>query len=178
MALKACGADLTHKTELDGVSLNLRSAKEVRKEGERLLSLEGCEGLLVQEMVKGHRELVAGMTRDDRFGPCIMFGLGGTLTEVIKDVVFRMAPLTPKDAREMIEEIRGKKILESFRGESPVDMNRLIQILIALGKIGTEYEEVLQIDINPLKIRPDGQPVAVDALIVLSEQAGEGAARD
>jgi len=177
VALKACGADLTHKTELNGVSLNLRNAKEVRKEGERLLSLEGCEGLLVQEMVKGHRELVVGMTKDARFGPCIMFGLGGTLTEVLKDVVFRMAPLTPKDALEMIEEIRGKKILESFRGEPPVDMNRLIQILIALGKIGTGYEEVSQIDINPLKIRPDGQPVAVDALVVLSAQAGERAAQ-
>jgi acyl-CoA synthetase (NDP forming) len=175
VALKACGAELTHKTELGGVSLNLRSAKEVRKEGERLLSLEGCEGLLVQEMVKGHRELVAGMTRDARFGPCIMFGLGGTLTEVLRDVVFRLAPLTPKDAREMIEEIRGKKILERFRGESPVDVNGLMQILIALGKIGTESEEVLQIDVNPLKIRPDGRPVAVDALVVLSEQAGERA---
>jgi acyl-CoA synthetase (NDP forming) len=100
-----------------------------------------------------------------------------TLTEVLRDVVFRMAPLTPKDARDMIEEIRGKKILESFRGESPVDMNALMQILIALGSLGTEHEEVLQIDINPLKIRPDGQPVAVDALIVLSEQAGERAAQ-
>ena len=177
VALKACGEDLTHKTELDGVCLNLRSAGEVQKEGERLLGLKGCQSLLVQEMIKGHRELVAGLTKDARFGPCIMFGLGGILAEVVGDVVFRMAPLTPRDAMEMIDEIQGKKILEGFRGEAPADVNGLARVLLALGTIGTEHEEVLEIDINPLKIRPDGQPVALDALVVLSEQAGEGSTR-
>jgi acyl-CoA synthetase (NDP forming) len=88
-----------------------------------------------------------------------------------------MAPLTSKDALGMIQEIRARKILDGFRGEAPADMNGLVQILVALGKVGTECEEVLQIDINPLKIRPDGRPVAVDALVVLSEQAREEAAR-
>ncbi len=175
VALKACGEGVTHKTELGGVSLSLKSAKEVRKQGEKLLDIEGCEGLLVQEMVKGHRELAAGMTRDARFGPCIMFGLGGTLTEVFKDVVFRMAPLTARDARKMIEEIRGRKILEGFRGEAPADIPSLVQILLTLAKIGKEHEEISHLDINPLKIMTDGRPVALDALIVLSARAGEGA---
>lgn len=174
VVLKACGAELTHKTDIEGVSLNLTNAREIRKEGERLLHLKGCEGLLAQEMVKGDRELVAGMTRDPRFGTCIMFGLGGTLTEVIKDVNFRMAPLTPRDAREMIEEIRSKKILGHFRGQPPVEMGSLVRVLMALSRIGVEYGDVLQIDINPLKVRPDGNPVAVDALVVLSNQKNRG----
>jgi acetyl-CoA synthetase (ADP-forming) len=96
-----------------------------------------------------------------------MFGLGGMLTEVLEDVVFRIAPLTSWDAREMIQEIRGRKILEPFRGEDAVDLEVLSQTLVALGEIGLQYQEVVGIDINPLKIRQNGKPVSVDALVVL-----------
>ena len=102
VVLKASGANLTHKTEAGGVVLNLRSEKEVKKESQRLLRIEGCETLLVQEMVEGNRELVCGLTRNSQFGPCVMFSLGGVLTEVVEDVVFRIAPLTPWDAKEMV----------------------------------------------------------------------------
>ena len=131
------------------------------------MKIQGCEALLVQEMVRGDRELVCGLTRDAQFGPCVMFGLGGTLTEVLEDVVFRIAPLTPRDAQEMAKEIRSRKIIEPFRGEPAVDMDVLTRILVALGDIGLRYEDVQEIDINPLKIRPDGKPVSVDALVVL-----------
>ena len=167
VVLKACGTHLTHKTEAGGVVLNLRGKGEVKKEGQRLLKIKGCEALLVQEMVPGHRELVCGLTRDSQLGPCVMFGLGGVLTEVIEDVVFRIAPLTSWDAKEMIQEIRSRKILEPFRGEGAVDLGGLSQTLVALGEIGLQYEEVAGIDINPLKIRPNGKPVSVDALVVL-----------
>jgi len=168
IVLKASGEKLTHKTEAGGVALNLKSEDEVRKEGQRLLAIPGCEALSVQEMVTGARELVVGLTRDPHFGPAVMFGLGGILTEILKDTVFRIAPLTPYDAREMMSEIRAKKILEPFRGEAAVDVDVLSKALIAIGEIGLKFEGVAEIDINPLKIRADGKPIAVDALIILA----------
>lgn len=170
VVLKTSG--LLHKTEVEGVVLNLRSQEEVKEESRRLLKIEGCEALLVQEMVRGDRELVCGLTRDAQFGPCVMFGLGGILTELLGDVVFRIAPLTPRDAQEMMEEIRARKIMEAFRGEPAVDMDVLVQILVALGEIGLQYEGVHEIDINPLKIQSDGKPVSVDALVVLKGGGG------
>lgn len=167
VVLKASGANLTHKTEAGGVVLNLRSEKEVKKESQRLLRIEGCETLLVQEMVEGNRELVCGLTRNSQFGPCVMFGLGGVLTEVVEDVVFRIAPLTPWDAKEMVQEIRSRKILDPFRGEPAVNLEELFKTLVALGEIGLQYEDVVGVDINPLKIRRNGKPVSVDALVVL-----------
>ncbi len=167
VVLKASGASLSHKTELGGVVLNLRTGEEVRNESERLLKIPGCEALLVQEMVKGGREIACGLMRDPQFGPCVMFGIGGILTEVLEDIAFRMAPVSLSDARDMVAEIRGKKIVEPFRGEGAADMDGLCQTLVALGQIGIKYDEVLEIDINPLKIRPDGKPVAADALVVL-----------
>lgn len=173
VVLKASGAELFHKTEVEGISLNLGSGKDVEREAERLLCIPGCDALLVQEMVKGGRELVCGLTRDPQFGPCVMFGIGGILTEVLKDTAFRLAPLSPWDAREMMTEIRAKKIIEPFRGEAAVDQTVLSQILVALGKIALKYEDVAEVDLNPVKIRPDGTPVAVDALVVL-KRAGKG----
>jgi acetyl-CoA synthetase (ADP-forming) len=171
IALKASGADLAHKTEVGGIALNLKNIRDVRKEGLRLMGIRGCEALLVQEMVKGARELVCGLARDPQLGPCVMFGLGGIFTEVLDDVAFRIAPLTPGDAKEMIGEIRAKKILDPFRGESAIDRDILCQILVSLGRIGVEHENVSAIDINPLKVRPDGKPVAVDALVVLRKES-------
>ena len=170
VVLKACGADLAHKTEVGGIALNLKNVRDVRKEGLRLGKIRGCEALLVQEMVKGTRELVCGMTRNPQLGPCVMFGLGGIFTEVLDDVAFRIAPLTPGDAREMIGEIRARKILDPFRGEAAIDQEILARVLVSLGRIGLEYENVAAIDINPLKVRTDGKPVAVDALVVLRKE--------
>jgi acetyl-CoA synthetase (ADP-forming) len=123
-------------------------------------------------MVKGDRELVCGLIRDTHFGPCVMFGLGGILTELLDDVVFRLAPLNHWDAEEMLKEIRGKRIFGPFRGQFPVDTDSLCKTLMALGEIGIQYEDVHEIDINPIKIRPDGKPVAVDALIMLKRKDG------
>jgi len=167
LALKATGASLTHKTEVGGVVLNLKTPGEIESEGNRLLKIPGCEALIVSEMVGGTRELVCGLTRDPHFGPAVMFGLGGILTEILKDTVFSIAPLTTGDALSMMSDIRAVKILDAFRGERAVDRRELARILMAVGQIGLEYEEVAEIDMNPLKIRPNGQPIAVDALIVL-----------
>ncbi len=173
VVLKASGQGLLHKTEAGGVVLNITSEGEVSRESHRLLQIKGTEALLVQEMVKGNRELVCGLTRDPEFGPCVMFGIGGVLTEVFQDVVFRVAPLTPGDAREMVQEIGNRRILEPFRGQPAVDVDALCQVLVALGEIGLQYGEVHTIDINPLKIRPDGKPVVLDALVVLSQSQNQ-----
>jgi len=177
IALKAAGKNLFHKTEVGGVSLNLTGEEEVRQESHRLLKLPGCETLLVQEMVKGERELVCGLIRDAQFGPCVMFGVGGIMTEVFQDVIFRVAPLTIVDAREMVKEIQHRKILEPFRGEAAIDDEILAQILVTLGEIGLQHPEVQSIDINPLKVQPDGKPVAVDALVTLGKAVPEPEAK-
>jgi len=171
VVLKAAGEKLQHKTELGAIALNLKSEEEVRQEAQRLLAIAGCEALLVQEMVKGDRELVCGLTRDVQFGPCVMFGLGGIFTELLDDVVFRVAPITETEAMAMMQEIRAAKVLKAFRGQPPVDLKALARILVALGEIGCRFADVKEMDINPLKIRKDGSPVAVDALVGI-RQAG------
>lgn len=176
VVLKASGENFFHKTDAGGVALNLSSPEEVRNEGCRLLEIQDADALVVQEMIKGDRELVCGLIRDGHYGPCLMFGLGGIMTEVLNDVRFRVAPITLDDAREMIGQLQHEKLLGAFRGESPVDIDAVARILLALSNIGLEYGEITSIDINPVKIRPDGSPVAVDALIGLkpgAEPAGE-----
>jgi len=126
------------------------------------------KAVLVQKMVKGQRELVVGLTRDPQFGPCVMFGLGGIFTEILKDISFRVAPLEERDALEMMREIRGHKILESVRGMPAADVDMLAEILINIGRIGLENEQVKEIDINPVIIS-GSRPVAVDALIILDK---------
>jgi acetyl-CoA synthetase (ADP-forming) len=169
VVLKGCSPEITHKTELDLIELDLRDDKAVADSYERIISHEGAsiEGVLVQEMVKGERELVIGLTRDPQFGPCVMYGLGGIFTEILNDVSFRIAPLEKRDALEMIREIKGHKIIDAFRGKPPVDIDVLCQALLALGNIGLEFDQVKEIDINPLIIDGD-RPVAVDALVVLN----------
>ena len=171
VVLKAAGEKLQHKTEVGAIALNLKSEAEVRDEARRLLAIPGCEALLVQEMVKGDRELVCGLTRDVQFGPCVMFGLGGIFTELIDDVVFRVAPVTTSEALMMMDDIRMAKVLKPFRGQPAVDREGLARIIVALGKIGCECGNVREIDMNPIKIRADGSPVAVDALVALRKTA-------
>jgi acyl-CoA synthetase (NDP forming) len=173
VVLKACSPELTHKTERNLIALKLRDENEVTGAFDDImgrLSGEKIDGILVQEMVSGARELVVGLTRDEQFGPCAMLGLGGIFVEVLKQVTFRIAPLEKRDALEMMDELPGKKIFDAFRGEDPVDRDALADILIAVGKIGLEHEAVKEIDINPLIIY-NSKPVAVDALVVLGESS-------
>lgn len=177
VVLKASGEKLLHKTEVGGIALALKSEVEVRKESERILSIPGCEALLVQEMIVGHRELACGLVRDTEFGPCVMFGMGGILTEVFQDVTFRVAPLTAWDSYQMVRTIKNARILESSREQPACDIDSLTQILLALSRIGLQYRNISSIDINPLVVRvKDGKPVAVDALVYLGrikKQVGE-----
>jgi acetate---CoA ligase (ADP-forming) subunit beta len=168
MVLKGCSPEITHKTEKGVIRLDIRSEEEALVGYDDIRSAMGPNGaeVLVQEMVKGQRELMAGLTRDPQFGPCVMFGLGGIFTEILKDVSFRLAPLEERDAVDMMQEIKGHKILDAIRGMEQVNRSALTKILIALGSIGLENERIKEIDVNPLIIRK-GEPVAVDALVVL-----------
>jgi acyl-CoA synthetase (NDP forming) len=168
LVLKACSPQLAHKTEKGLVRLDLRSNQELILAFDDLMSrMEGNEkNILVQELIKGTRELVAGMTRDPQFGPCVMFGLGGIFTEILKDIAFRVAPLEKRDALDMTQEIKAHKILGAVRGMPAADMDLLCDILVKVGEIGLENESIQEIDINPL-ILSGAKPVAVDALIVL-----------
>ncbi|MBW1864547.1 MAG: acetate--CoA ligase family protein [Deltaproteobacteria bacterium] len=168
IVLKASGENLQHKTELDLIRLDLKDESQVIRAYKELLSENTIPitEVLIQQMLRGNRELMAGLKRDSQFGPCVVFGLGGVLAEILEDVSIRVAPITTFDAMDMMENIRGKKILEPFRGKPPVDRKALAELLIALGKIGLENDAVGEIDINPIKLI-EGRPVAVDALIVL-----------
>jgi acyl-CoA synthetase (NDP forming) len=169
LVMKGCAAEIAHKTEKGLIRMDVRSAEEALTAYKEITAaMDGIEkAVLVQQMIKGQRELVVGLTRDPQFGPCVMFGLGGIFTEILEDTSFRVAPIEKRDALEMIQEIKAHKILEAIRGMEPVDKNMLADILIAIGRLGIENEAVKEIDINPLIISR-GQPVAVDALVVLA----------
>ena len=167
LVIKGCSADLAHKTEKGLIVTDVRSDQEARQAYEQIMSGLGQPiPVLVQEMVKGQRELVVGLTRDPQFGPTVMFGLGGIFTEVLHDVSFRVAPLDEKDALEMMDEIRGHKILDAVRGMPAVDRAALSQTLIQVGRLGLDHPEIKEVDLNPLIITGD-RAVAVDALIIL-----------
>ncbi len=170
LVLKGCSSEISHKTEKGLIRTDIRNDAEARTAFKELTQgMSGADGsVLVQEMVKGRRELVVGLTRDPQFGPTVMFGLGGIFTEVLQDVSFRIAPLEKRDALEMMQDIKGHKILGPVRGMEPADLDALAEILIAVGRIGMENDPVKEIDINPV-ILSKGKPIAVDALIVLAE---------
>jgi acetyl-CoA synthetase (ADP-forming) len=167
--MKGSSSELAHKTEKGLIRVDIRNDDEALKTFDEFMKNMGDiknPAVLVQEMVKGQRELVVGMTRDPQFGPCVMFGLGGIFTEILKDVSFRKAPLEKRDALEMMREIKGQKILDAVRGMEAANIDVLADILINVGKIGVENDKIKEIDINPI-ILSKGQPIAVDALVVV-----------
>ena len=167
VVLKGSSPALTHKTEMGMVLVNLKDREEAAQAYNTLTGKGiNLDGVLIQKMIKGKREFVIGLTRDLQFGPCVMFGIGGIFTEAMKDVSFRVAPLTERDALEMISEIRAVKLLDAFRREVAVDMDVLVKALVGIGNLGMAYDEIAEIDINPL-IVTESLPVAVDALVIL-----------
>lgn len=171
VVLKGLGSQLTHKTELGVVRINLRSIDEVRHAFNEIKQACGraWEGCLLQPMVTGRREFVAGMFKDPQFGPVIMFGLGGIFTEAIGDVVFRIAPLTVAQAGAMLEELASGTLLHDFRGEKAADRDQLIHTLMGLSQIAMTFAHIKEIDVNPLIIGADGAVTAVDALVVIDD---------
>lgn len=172
VVLKGLGSKLTHKTERGLVHLQLQSRSDVIRAAEAVASSAGddLEGYLIQPMVRGRREFVAGLSYDPHFGPMVMFGLGGIFTEALGDVAFRVVPLSGGQAAQMIDELRSSSLLGPFRGEEAVSREDIIQTLLGLSRLGEEWPDITEVDINPLVIGPDGRVTAVDALIVLGER--------
>ena len=176
VVVKLCGDAITHKTERSLVRLGIADAAGVRAAARELLALrrpeDGDVALLVAEMVRGRRELIAGVVRDPQLGPCVMLGLGGILAEAIGDVVFAAAPLSATEARRMIGGLRAAcAVLEPLRGEPAVDQDALAAILVGLGRLVVERADVRSVDVNPLIVR-DGKPIAVDYAVQLAKQRG------
>ena len=172
VVMKGCAPDITHKTEKGLIRTDIRDDSEALDTFNDIMAgMNGIKGAaaLVQEMIRGKRELVVGLIRDPQFGPCVMFGLGGIFTEILKDVSFRLAPLEKRDALEMMGEIKAHKILDAIRGMDAVDREILSEMLINVGRIGMENDTIKEIDINPVIIS-GSRPIAVDALVVLQSK--------
>jgi acetyltransferase len=171
VVLKLCGDAIAHKTERGLVRLGLGDAAAVRAAAAELLAAarpeDGEVSLLVAEMVAGKRELIAGLVRDPQFGPCVLLGLGGILTEALGDVAFAAAPLSREDARALVGRLRASHLVtKPFRGEPAGDAEAIAEVLVALGRVGAERPDVASVDLNPILLRArDGHPVAVDALV-------------
>lgn len=172
VVVKLSGDGIAHKTERGLVRLSLDSASEVAAAARELLAAarpdDGEVAVLVAPMVCGARELIAGVHRDDQFGACVMLGVGGVLAEASADVVFRLAPIGAVDAEEMIEELGAQPLLGPFRGEPPVDRTAVVEVLVGLSRLADVRADAVAVDVNPLVI-VDGRPIAVDALVELTE---------
>jgi acyl-CoA synthetase (NDP forming) len=174
-AMKIVSPQITHKSDIGGVKLKLRSKADVGKAYDEIMAAvrkkaarAQIDGVSIQKMAQPGLELVIGMTRDPQFGPMLMFGLGGTSVEILKDVAFRITPLTRQDAKEMIRQIKGYRLLEGYRGQPPVDIEYLEDMLMKLSAFIEENPEIKEMDINPLFAYRKGA-VAVDARIILDE---------
>jgi len=178
VALKIVSPEITHKSDVGGVKLGLKTSKQVETAYEEILSAvkqkhprAAIDGVSVQKMARPGTEVIIGMTKDAQFGPVLMFGLGGILVELLKDVSFRIVPLRREDAREMIREIKGYPLLEGFRGMEPVDVSVLEEILLKLSGFVDGNPEIKELDLNPIFAYRDGA-VAADARVILEGNTG------
>ncbi len=173
VVVKLCGAGIAHKTERGLVRLGLSGATAVADAAAELLAAatdeDGEVALLVAPMVRGSRELIAGLNRDPQFGMTVMVGIGGIFAEAIGDVSIRLVPIERADAEEMIGDLATQRLLGPFRGEPPVDRDVLIDILLGLSRVGVDEPGLVSVDINPL-IVVDGVPTAVDALVEVTAE--------
>ena len=171
---KLCGRAIAHKTERGLVRLRLGDRDALAAACDELLAKarpeDGAVEVLVSTMVDGNRELIAGLNDDPQFGMTVMVGVGGILAEAIRDVAFRLAPITPVDAAEMIDDLTTQRLFEAFRGEPEADRAAIVDALVALARVGAEEPGLRSADLNPL-ILVDGKPVAVDALLEIEEVA-------
>lgn len=175
VGLKIASPDIVHKSDAGGVKLGLKTAKQVGKAYEDILEAirqehpqARIQGVSVQKMARPGVEVIIGMSKDDQFGPVLMFGLGGILVEVLKDVSFRIVPLAKRDAAEMLREIKGYPLLEGYRGQEAVDVSHLEELLVKVSDFVEQNPEVKELDLNPIFAYSDGA-VAVDARVILEE---------
>jgi acetyl-CoA synthetase (ADP-forming) len=167
---KLCGDAIAHKTERGLVRLGLADADQVTVATAELLRAatteDGEVGVLIAPMVRGSRELIAGLSDDPQFGMTVMLGVGGVLAEAVADVAFRLVPITRVDAEDMIDDLETQRLFGEFRGEPAIDREKLVDVLVGLSDAAVANQRIVSADVNPL-IVVDGAPVAVDALVEL-----------
>jgi acyl-CoA synthetase (NDP forming) len=171
--MKVVSPQITHKSDIGGVKLKLQNKAQIGSAFDEIMAAvqkkaptATVEGVSIQKMADPGLELVLGMTRDPQFGPMLMFGLGGTSVEILKDVAFRIVPLKREDAKDMIRQIKGYPLLQGYRGQSAVDIEYLEELLMKLSAFIEENPEIKEMDINPLIAYKKGA-MAVDARIIL-----------
>lgn len=180
VVLKVMSEDLPHKSDAGGVQLNLGDADAVSEAYDRIMAGVRAarpdariDGVSVQRQARPGTEVIVGMTKDPQFGPVLMFGLGGVLVEVLKDVAFRIVPLEPRDAREMVHEIKGFPLLQGYRGTEPADLAALEDVLLKVSRFVEGHPEIDELDLNPVFAYRDGA-LAVDARVVLAPEGVDG----
>ena len=173
--LKVVSGDIAHKSDVGGVELGLADAEAVRAAYGRIMDAVRAAapdaqagGVSVQRMADPGVEVIIGTTTDPQFGPVLAFGLGGIMVEVLKDVAFRIVPLEPRDARQIVREIRGYPVLEGVRGQPGADIAALEAMILQVSEFAEAHPEVAELDLNPVFASPDGA-IAVDARVVLAE---------
>ena len=173
VVLKIVSPDVIHKSDSGGVKLGMSSAAQVGKAYSEILAAvkkhhpkAKIGGVSVQKMARPGVEVIIGMTKDAQFGPVLMFGLGGILVEVLKDVSFRIVPLTKRDAHEMIKEIKGYPLLEGYRGQEPADIPFLEDLMLKVSGFVDKHPEIKELDLNPI-FAYKNKAVAVDARVIL-----------
>jgi len=175
VALKITSPDIIHKSDIGGVRLGLKTAKQVARAYDEILTSArkthpkaAIHGISVQKMARPGMEVIVGLSKDAQFGPLVMFGLGGILVEILKDVSFRIVPLSRRDAQEMIREIKGYPLLLGYRGQEPVDLLALEELLLKVSNLAQQIPEIKELDLNPVFAYSDGT-IVVDARILLEE---------
>ena len=173
VVMKISSPDIAHKSDAGGVKLGLANATQVGKAYTEIISSikekypqAQIEGVSVQKMAPSAVEVIIGMSKDPQFGPVLMFGLGGVLVEVLKDVSFRIVPLIPRDASEMIKEIKGYPILQGYRSMEPADIGALEELIIKVSEFVEQNPQIRELDLNPVFAYKD-KAIAVDARIIL-----------
>jgi acetyltransferase len=183
VVLKVASPDILHKTDVGGVKVGLEGAEDVRDafelityRAQRYLPEAQLWGCLVQDMVApGGLEVLVGMNRDPQFGPLVTFGLGGIYVEAMKDVTSRIAPFSPREAEEMLGEIRAHALLDGVRGQPEADKAAVVDTLLRVGQLVQDFPEIVELDINPLVVYPQGQgAIAIDMRLVVTEDPKGG----
>jgi len=175
VAMKVRSSDVVHKTEVQGVRLNLRTEEEAARAFDEIrIALNRAnpkarfEGVTVERMMGGGVETIVGVTRDPSFGAIVLFGQGGVEAELLRDVSVRVAPLTDRDAEEMVREIRGFPLLDGYRGAPKANVDSVVELIHRVSRLATEQEEVAELDLNPVLVFPGDEPcMALDARVLL-----------
>jgi len=176
VVMKIASEDIVHKSDVGGVKVGIGSKQALENAyGEMITTVRAncpeasIEGVLLQQMVKGLQEVIVGLSRDPVFGPVVLVGLGGVWVELLRDISLRICPVEKEDAVEMLKELKAYSLLNGFRGDEPTDVDSLVNLVLAVSRMGMDLDDLAEMDLNPVKVGPRGAgAMAVDYRIILN----------